>query len=74
MAHAFVDDIMGTVLARNPGEFEFYQAVREVAESVAPVIDQHPKLAELKVFERLVEPERQILFRVPKADIGVVIR
>ncbi|MCK4374071.1 MAG: NADP-specific glutamate dehydrogenase, partial [Candidatus Brocadiae bacterium] len=68
MSQAFVDQVMETVEARNPGESEFHQAVREVAESVSPVIDKRPELAKLKVFERLVEPDRQILFRVPWMD------
>jgi len=65
MSQAFVDGIMEVVQARNPGESEFHQAVREVAESVSPVIDTHPEFATMKIFERLVEPERQLLFRVP---------
>jgi glutamate dehydrogenase (NADP+) len=68
MSRMFIDHIMETVLARNPGETEFHQAVREVAESIVPVIDAHPKFAKLKVFERMVEPERQIIFRVPWVD------
>jgi len=68
MSQAFVDQIMETVEARNPGESEFHQAVREVAESVSPVIDKHPEFARMKVFERMVEPDRQILFRVPWTD------
>jgi glutamate dehydrogenase (NADP+) len=56
---------METVVARNPGETEFHQAVREVAESVAGVIDKNPAFAKMKVLERIVEPERQIMFRVP---------
>jgi glutamate dehydrogenase (NADP+) len=68
MAHPFVEDVMETVTARNPGEEEFHQAVREVAESVAPVIDKHPDFAQSKVFERIVEPERQVIFRVPWVD------
>ena len=68
MAQAFVDDIMETVLTRNPSEMEFHQAVRQVAESIAPVIDKRPDLGTLKIFERLVEPERQVLFRVPWVD------
>jgi glutamate dehydrogenase (NADP+) len=68
MSKQFVDYIMGVVTARNPGEAEFHQAVREVAESVAVVIDKHPELAKLKVFERLIEPERQLMFRVPWVD------
>jgi len=68
MSQAFVDQIMEAVEARNPGESEFHQAVREVAESVSPVIDKHPEFARMKIFERMVEPDRQILFRVPWMD------
>ena len=68
MSKQFVDYIMGVVTARNPGETEFHQAVREVAESVAVVIDKDPELAKLKVLERMVEPERQLMFRVPWLD------
>jgi glutamate dehydrogenase (NADP+) len=68
MSKQFVESVMETVVARNPGEVEFHQAVREVAESVAPVIDKHPELARAKIFERVVEPERQIMFRVPWMD------
>jgi len=74
MSQAFVNDVMETVEARNPGESEFHQAVREVAESVSPVIDRHPELARMKIFERLVEPDRQILFRVPWTDDGGEVR
>jgi glutamate dehydrogenase (NADP+) len=68
MAKQFVDSIMETVVARNPGEPEFHQAVREVVESVAVVIDKTPELAKMKIMERLVEPDRQIMFRVPWVD------
>jgi len=64
----FVDSIMEQVIARNPGEREFHQAVREVAESVGVVIEKNPEFAKAKVLERLVEPERQIMFRVPWID------
>ncbi len=74
MASAFVDEIMAQVLARNPGEPEFHQAVHEVATSVAPVMDQHPEYRKLRVFERLVEPERQVLFRVPWVDDAGEVR
>jgi glutamate dehydrogenase (NADP+) len=53
------------VLRRNPGELEFHQAVLEVFESLAPVIRRHPEYAESRILERLCEPERQIIFRVP---------
>jgi len=68
MSRQFVDHILELVTARNPGEVEFHQAVREVAESVAPVIDANPELAKARIMERLVEPERQIMFRVPWMD------
>ena len=68
MSQQFVEHIMEVVTARNPGEEEFHQAVREVAESVAPVIEKRPELARAKVFERIIEPERQIIFRVPWVD------
>ena len=74
MSQAFVDQVMETVEARNPGESEFHQAVREVADSVSPVIDKRPELAKMKVFERLVEPDRQILFRVAWMDDGGEVR
>jgi len=59
---------MGLVKARNPGEPEFHQAVQEVAEAVAVVHEKRPDLARAKVFERIVEPERQLIFRVPWVD------
>jgi len=68
MSEQFVEHIMEVVTARNPGEEEFHQAVREVAESVAPVIDKRPELARAKVFERIIEPDRQVIFRVPWMD------
>ena len=68
MSKQFVDYILALVAARNPGEVEFHQAVREVAESVAVVIDKTPALAKAKILERMVEPERQIMFRVPWMD------
>ncbi|NLH15217.1 MAG: NADP-specific glutamate dehydrogenase [Phycisphaerae bacterium] len=68
MASQFVESIMGQVTMRNPGETEFHQAVREVAESIEVVIQKNPAFAKMKVFERLVEPERQMMFRVPWLD------
>ena len=64
----YVDGIMSDVIARNPGEKEFHQAVREVVESVAPYITASPHLMKLKIMERIVEPERVIMFRVPWTD------
>ena len=56
------------VLKRNPGEVEFHQAVKEVLDSLGPVLDKHPEYVEAKIVERIVEPERQIIFRVPWQD------
>ena len=68
MATQFVESIMEQVTARNPGETEFHQAVKEVAESVEIVIEKNPEFASRKVLERIVEPERQLMFRVPWVD------
>ena len=62
------DRIYDEVVRRNPAEPEFHQAVREVLDSLGVVLQRHPELAERKVLERLVEPERQIIFRVPWQD------
>jgi glutamate dehydrogenase (NADP+) len=55
-------------VARNPGESEFHQAVTEVLESLGPVLERYPQYAEHKIIERICEPERQIIFRVPWED------
>ena len=68
MSSDFVDTVMEKVVARNPGESEFHQAVREVAESIIPVIEKHPEFARANIVDRIVEPERQIMFRVPWVD------
>ncbi|MCW2579819.1 MAG: Glu/Leu/Phe/Val dehydrogenase [Blastococcus sp.] len=65
---AKVHEIYAEVLRRNPGEQEFHQAVREVLESLAVVLDRHSEYAEMKTIERICEPERQIIFRVPWQD------
>jgi glutamate dehydrogenase (NADP+) len=61
---------MATVRAKNRGEDEFLQAVEEVLESLTPVLDRHPEYVEAKILERIVEPERMIVFRVPWIDDG----
>jgi len=61
-------DFMADVIAKNPGEVEFHQAVQEVAETIIPFLEEHPKYKEAKILERLGEPERVILFRVPWVD------
>jgi glutamate dehydrogenase (NADP+) len=60
-----VDQFMQYVIARDPGQPEFHQAVREVAMSVWPAIERNPEFAREKIMERMVEPERVITFRVP---------
>lgn len=64
----YIEGFMGDVLARNPGEPEFHQAVREVVESVAPYVTANPHLMDQKILERMVEPERIVIFRVPWMD------
>ena len=64
----YLEDLMERVEKRNAGEPEFHQAVREVLESIEPVIEQRPELIEKGVIESMVEPERIIKFRVPWTD------
>ena len=64
----YIDSFMAELIARNPGEKEFHQAVKEVLESVAPYMAEHPYLMDMKILERIVEPERIIIFRVPWLD------
>jgi len=64
----YLESVLATVKAKNRGEDEFLQAVDEVLESLSPVIDKHPEYAEAKVLDRIVEPERMIVFRVPWID------
>ncbi len=63
-----INKFMESVIAQNPGEKEFHQAVKEVAEVIIPFIEENPKYAEAKILERMVEPERVIMFRVPWQD------
>jgi glutamate dehydrogenase (NADP+) len=63
-----LDTIFQQVKTRNPGEDEFHQAVREVLESLGPVLVKYPEFAQQKVIQRICEPERQIIFRVPWQD------
>ena len=65
---SYIRDIIEQVIERNPGEPEFHQAVTEVLESLQVVIDRHPEYMKAGILERLVEPERQLIFRVPWVD------
>ncbi|MBX3116468.1 MAG: NADP-specific glutamate dehydrogenase [Cryobacterium sp.] len=63
-----IEDLFIRTVERNPGEPEFHQALHEVLESLGPVLAAHPEFADSGVLERLVEPERQVMFRVPWVD------
>ena len=65
---AAIDKVYADVIRRNPGEIEFHQAVHEVLTSLEPVLAKDPHYADNALLERLVEPERQIIFRVPWVD------
>ena len=64
----YVEEIIEKVKKENPGETEFHNTVKEVLTSIAPVLDKNPKYQEAALLERLVEPERTIMFRVPWTD------
>ena len=68
MSKSSIDKVLEQVAARNSGETEFLQAVREVLDSLGPVMEKHSEYAEARILERIVEPERQIMFRVPWQD------
>ena len=63
-----VETFMEDIVRKNPGEKEFHQAVQEVAESIMPFIEKNPKYKKAKILERIAEPERVIMFRVPWLD------
>lgn len=65
---SYVQDVLNQVIARNPGEPEFHQAVKEVLESLEPLLQVRPEYQNAGILERIVEPERQIIFRVPWVD------
>jgi len=65
---SYVNEILNKVMQRNPNEPEFHQAVKEVLESLEPVLERNPQYVEYAVVERMVEPERQLMFRVPWVD------
>ena len=64
----YVTDFMGKLKAKNPNEPEFHQAVEEVARSLSLVLEKHPEYRKAKLLERIAEPERAIMFRVPWMD------
>jgi len=66
--NTIIQGVYEQVQRRNTGEVEFLQAVKEVLDSLGPVLDKHPEYVEAKILDRIVEPERQIMFRVPWQD------
>ena len=64
----YIHDFMTKVKSKNPNEHEFLQAVEEVAEAVIPFMQEHPKYNNKMLLERMVEPERVIMFRIPWVD------
>ena len=66
--HEYVSQLMEAVVAKNPSEPEFHQAVQEVADSLVVVLEQHPEYKSARVLERMIEPERVLMFRVPWQD------
>jgi len=67
-SNKIIDAVFTQVQKRNAGEAEFLQAVKEVLDSLGPVLNKHPEYVEARILERIVEPERQIMFRVPWQD------
>ncbi|MDO5700178.1 MAG: NADP-specific glutamate dehydrogenase [Bowdeniella nasicola] len=64
----YLDSVFDHVRTLNPGEDVFHQAVHEVLDSLGPVLERHPEYREARIVERLIEPERQVIFRVPWVD------
>src|SRR3954471_21700432 len=64
----YINEVFASVKAKNPAEPEFHQAVKEVFDSLRPVLDRHPEFISNKVLERIIEPERVLMFRVPWID------
>src|SRR6202040_853524 len=64
----YVSSLMAQVKAKNPAEPEFHEAVQEVVESLSIVLERHPEYRKAKILERIIEPERVIMFRVPWQD------
>ena len=65
---SYINDVMNLVIQRNPAEPEFHQAVKEVLDSLGPVVERHSKYKDERILERVTEPERVVMFRVPWTD------
>jgi glutamate dehydrogenase (NADP+) len=69
----YASELIAYATSKNPGEKEFHQALKEVVESIAPVMEKHPEYRKAKILERLIEPDRVIMFRIPwTSDDGEV--
>lgn len=68
MSNSIVNEVKSLIEARDPGQPEFHQAVMEVVESIAPVIERNPEMKKARIVERIIEPERVLSFRVPWLD------
>jgi len=66
MSH--ITDVIAKVKAKNPGEPEFHQAVEEVMKTLEPTVAKHPEFVKWKIYERICEPDRVVMFRVPWVD------
>ena len=64
----YLQNLLETTKAKNPAQPEFIQAVEEVLGTLGPVLDKHPEYVEAKIVDRIVEPERVLMFRVPWLD------
>lgn len=71
---AYIEDVYGQICRRSAGEGEFHQAVDEVLRSLEPVLERHPEYVDAGIVERMSEPERQVMFRVPWVDDQGVVR
>ncbi len=65
---SYIHEVFNRIKARNSSEPEFLQAVEEVFMTLTPVLEQHPEWKDANILDRIAEPERQIIFRVPWAD------
>ena len=63
-----IKEVIEKVVQRDPKEPEFHQAVKEVMESLEPTVKKHPEFVKAKIYDRIVEPDRTIIFRVPWVD------
>ena len=71
---SYVNQVLDNLIQKNPGETEFHQAAKEVLTSLAPAIDRHPEYQKAGLLERLTEPERVVMFRVPWIDDNGAVR